>query len=51
MVKTSSSFRIGSDSIGTLEERVGLETWPKVILLLFVFLGGFTVQICWHGRG
>lgn len=31
MVKTRSSFRIGSDSTGTLEERVGGETWPKVI--------------------
>lgn len=50
MVKISSSFHIGSDCTGTLEERVGGETWPKVILLLFVFLG-FTVQFHWHGRG
>lgn len=43
MVTTTARLRRGSFSIGTLEQRVRGETWPKVILQLFLFFGlGFS---------
>ena len=39
MVTITTLLRRGSFSIGTLEQRVRGETWPKVILQLFQFFG------------